>query len=331
MENPEKKIFKAAIVNTDELVKAQARDIADARMTESKEDRSGNFLARMGRRIWKHNLAQEWYRQREISRAKKDILESDNLYVGEKDFDPDTSSANASKEAMQAIVSRFTSEYDQEMLKKKSENRETSSKKILPMKVSRSLLNNMQEATCLLRHLKNIKNVSFLYMTKTMLLEKSMYADNLLEIANQVKGSVLQGTKLAELDFDIDLTRANAKESLSTQAHLSGFDKGMEKLQNSKVGKYIANEPIAMGITAGLWEVGRNIIHKTARGLGMGSLIGGTFVAGTLSAAKERARVIRERAQHQRESAKGMQFTGEKMKRREEMEKNKVTTLARQP
>ncbi len=37
---PEKKVYKAAIIDAQELADAQARDIADHRMTESKEDRS---------------------------------------------------------------------------------------------------------------------------------------------------------------------------------------------------------------------------------------------------------------------------------------------------
>lgn len=322
----EKKLFKAAIINTDELVKAGARDAGDARMTESKEDRSGSWIARIGKRIWKHNLAQEWYRQREISRARKEILESGNLYAGEKDSDPDVATDVASKEAMQAIIERFTSEYEDEMLKEE----ERDSKQVLEgqeiNEQVKDLIKQYAGSTMSAQSFDEEKKRILSRYDKQYASKKSMYADNLLTIANEVRESVAHGTKLAELDFDVEITLGDARESLSTEAAQTGFDKGVEKLQNSKVGKYIANEPVALGITAGLYEVGRNLLQKGARGLGMGTVVGGAVVSGAVSAAKERARVTRERAQHQRESAKGMGFKGENIKRREEMELNSYET-----
>ena len=70
----EKRIFKAALIDANRILESQARDVADARMTESKEGRSKNRISKFFTRMWKHNLAQEWYRQREISRTKKEIL-----------------------------------------------------------------------------------------------------------------------------------------------------------------------------------------------------------------------------------------------------------------
>jgi hypothetical protein len=326
---PERKIFKAAVINTSELVKSQSRDVGDARMTESKEDRSGNFLLRLKRRIWDHNLAQEWYRQREISRARKEILESGNLYAGEKDFDPDNGalSASASKEAMQAIIERFTSEYEDEMLKEgERESKEVIEGAEINNKL-KDLIKQYARSSMTKAAFDEQKKSILSHYDKKYKDPKSLYADNLFEIATEVRDAVAQGTKLAELDFEVELTLGNARESLSTEAHHSGFDKGVERLQNSKLGKYIANEPAALGIAAGLYEVGRNTLQKTVRSkaaqwatFGLASL-----ASGGISAMKENARVKRERAQHQRESAKGMRFE-EGSKRREQMDENSYDT-----
>ncbi len=320
----EKKLFKAAVINTDELVKAQARDIGDAKMTESKEDREANWFTRIGKRIWKHNLAQEWYRQREISRAKKNILESHDLYKGEKEFDPDknTPDGKASEEAMQAIVERFISEHEEDMLKKK----ELESKKSLEDEAINSNIKDLikQYAGSAMSpesFAEEKKRILSKY-DKNIASEKSMYADNLLSIANEVRDAVTHGTKLAELDFDIDVTLGTARESLSTEAHLNSFDSTIEKLQNTKIGKYIANEPAVLGILAGAYELGRNSVGKLVRSKGAqwATFGGAAILAGGISAAKERARFTRERAQHARETAKGMEFKEKDMKRRQEME-----------
>lgn len=329
----ENKILKAAVINTDELVKSQSRDVGDARMTESKEDRSANLLTRTLKRMWKHNLAQEWYRQREIGRARKEILETNNLYAGEKEFDPDQVSAkkasdDASKEAMQAIIDRFTSDYGDEVLKEE----EADSKQVIE---GQAINQKLKELIKLYADtemgdeaFKQEKNRILSVYDKKYADPKSMYADNLLTIAKEVQDVVRQGTKLAELDFEVELTLGDARESLSTHANQSDFDKKIEKLQGTKVGKWVANDAVALGITAGLYEVGRKTLQKTVRSKAAQLATFGlaSVAAGGISAARENTRIKRERLQHQRESAKGMQFNEKDMKRRQEMELNSYDT-----
>lgn len=329
---PDRKILKAAIVNTSELMHAQARDIGNARMTESKEDRSGNIIARTVKRIWKHNLAQEWYRQREVSRARKEILETNNLYAGEKEFDPDQTKASKasdseSKEAMQAIIDRFISEYDDEDVLRKGESRDVVEGEIINTNLKDLIkyyaANKMSEIA-----FKQEKERILSAYDKKYADPKSMYADNLLTIANEVRDAVNQGAKLAELDFEVELTLGDARESLHTEADQTEFDKGVEWMQSSKVGKWVANDAVALGITAGLYEVGRNALQKTVRSKAAQLATFGlaSIAAGSIGAVKENVRIKRERAQHQRESAKGMQFNEKDMKRRQEMELNSYDT-----
>ncbi len=324
----EKKVFKAAIINTDDLVNAEAHDAADARMTESEQDRSGNRIGRMFKRIWKHNLAQEWYRQREISRVKKEILETDNIYVGEKDSNPNEgSNAAASKEALQAIIERFTSEYEEEMLNEEEYDSKHTLDDTYVNTEMKALINRYAGSTMSEPAFEAAKDRILSSYDEKYASKKSMHTDNLLSIANQVKEAIVQGAKIEEFEYEVQITLGKARESLSTEAHQTSFDKVVEKMQNSKVGKYIANEPVALGIAAGLWDAGRSVIQKTARSkwsqwatFGLASVF-----SGGISAMKERARTARERAQHQREAAKGMEFKkGDK--RREEMNLNSYET-----
>src|SRR5665647_1565817 len=101
-QEPEKKKHRIIITSVD--IEQQARDIAEEKMLSSKADLKGfrGFFSKM----WKHNLAHEYYRQKEIAAARREIKQSGNLYAGEKGEKADH------ENAMNAIVERFKYEYD---------------------------------------------------------------------------------------------------------------------------------------------------------------------------------------------------------------------------
>ncbi|QQR49911.1 hypothetical protein IPF86_02360 [Candidatus Nomurabacteria bacterium] len=327
----EKKIYKAAVVNANKLLETQARDIGDANMTESSEERSGNWLKKHWNRIWKHNLAQEYYRQKKIAEARNEIIETGNLYAGEKGFGPDNvDTSKASEEAMQAIVNRFTSEYEKDTLREDELKSKKEKTEKIPAEVNEQIKNlirafaggSMDKAA-----FTEERNRILAPYDPEIAKKGSLYADNLFTIAEEVRSAVDHGTKLTEIDFDVEITLGTARDSLSTKANFNAFDKSVEYLQNSKVGKYIVNAPGAMLATAAVYgavlvageQAGRwgskfaNIFTFGAAGLAF---------SGGVAALKESARVTRERSQHMRERAKGMEFTEEDMKRRRNMEKN---------
>lgn len=320
-----KKVFKAGIVDVSKIAEAQARDVADSRMTETKEDRSKNWLVRTGKRIWKHNLAQEWYRQREIGRARKEISESGNLYGGE------SNDANIKdyEKAKLAIIERFTSEYEDEMLKQEEKD---SKKSVTDEKVKLAIKDLIKEFA----GDPTMSEVAFKEEQKRILHESDpeyvekgkLYADNLLDIAREIKNSVSHGEKLTEMDFDVEITLGKARESLNTEAKHNAFEKVVEKTQNSKLGKYLFNEPVAVSIAAGLYSAGNFLGMKMLRSkiVQWGTFGATALLAGGVSSVKEAARLNRERSQHMRESAKGMEFKEDDMKRRQEMEENKYET-----
>ncbi len=223
----EKKIFKAAVIDMAKLVEAQARDIGDHKMTESNEDRSKGWFKRTLTRIWKHNLAQEYYRQKEIAKARGEILQTRNLYAGEEGV-----LLEHSNKAMDAIIERFTSEYEAEMLKQEEKDSKLPENIELNSKIKELIKQyasdpSMTKEAFDEEQTKILQTVDKEYGTKG-----KMYADNLFDIATEVRDSITHGAKLEEMDFEVKMTVGRAEQSLNTEARKSTF----EKMQNSKIG-----------------------------------------------------------------------------------------------
>lgn len=325
-EEGKKKEFKAAVVNVDQLVESQARDIGDGKMTESKEDRSKNWLSRNWNRIWKHNLMKEHYHNEEIVKARKEIMESKNLYKGEENPNS-TSGTSAHKEAMDAIVTRFTSEYEKDVLREdelasKKEGNESVNNEIKEL-IKSYAGGHLKEAAFMAEKQRILKDYDPAYAD-----EKSLYADNLFDIAKEVKDAVDHGEKIEEMDFDVNLTLGRARESLNTEAKKTAFDRFLNhKWMNKKFSQTLAQSSavaIGFGIGYGITtKIFGGAAKKAAKWAGFGV---GLAVAGGIEAAKEGTRLNRERAQHMRESAKGMSFEDDAKKRREQMDKNRYET-----
>ena len=63
---------KIVIVEHAQAVETEARDTAEARMTASQKELKG--VKGFFKKIWKHNLFQEYYRQKEIASAREKIF-----------------------------------------------------------------------------------------------------------------------------------------------------------------------------------------------------------------------------------------------------------------
>lgn len=322
--NGEKKIFKAAVVDADQLVAGQARDIGDAKMSESKDQLGQNRIRKFARRIWQQNLMEGYYRNREIQKARKDIIENKNLYHGEAEIANQAQNTNLHKESMDAIVERFTSEYENEMLRQ--EERDSREKAGAPLNTAIKDLIKKYAAT------PTMDKAAFEEEKKRIIRthnpeyakEDSLYADNLFDIANEVKQAVAQGEKLDQMDFEVNLTFGKARESLNTEGKKTTLDK---LFGDNKFGKAIAQNAILSGAVAGAYSITKSLTmnygKRAAKWFGFGAgLAAGAVVEGV----KENARVNRERSQNMRENAKGMKFTDPDMERREEMAKNLYET-----
>ncbi len=322
--NGEKKIFKAAVVDADQLVAGQARDIGDAKMSESKDQLGQNRITKFARRIWQQNLMEGYYRNKEIQKARKDIIENKNLYHGEAEIANQAQNTNLHKEAMDAIVERFTSEYENEMLREEERDSRKNAGAALNTALKDLIKTYAATPTMDKAAFEEEKKRIIRTHNPEYAKEESLYADNLFDIANEVKQAVAQGEKLDQMDFEVNLTFGKARESLNTEGKKTTLDK---LFGDNKFGKAISQNAILSGAVAGAYSITKSLTmnygKRAAKWFGFGAgLAAGAVVEGV----KENARVNRERSQNMRENAKGMKFTDPDMERREEMAKNLYET-----
>jgi len=340
----EKLKAKVVAVNIDEIVEAEARKAADAYMTESarrlqaepstKKTKIGRVFESIGNnfnskdavkktitRVWKHTFFDEYYRQREVSRVREEIKNSDNIYVG-RGLD-----RTAHESAMQAISDRFISDYEGTL--SEGEEKKVIDGNDLKGKIARenikSLINEYAKGNIDDESFKNSK-IRILDELNTEEGEKrnkksfGSYADNLFEIAQNARLAVKHGAKMEELDYDLDFIVGKAKSSLKTEAHFNKVDKCIDKMKKSKVGRYIS--PAVLNTSIGIaYSLGILLTKKAA---GMTSavvpLLGSVIASSAIAGMNESQRLALERAQHGVEMAEGGEFE-EGSKRREQFEK----------
>lgn len=325
--NPAKK--RLVLVETGDALEQQARDMAEERMLEEKKDLKGvgGFL----KKIWKHNLAREFYRQKQISLARQRILESGSLYADED------SDAKAHDDAMRAVVERFGSELKDEDVIHAGETRE-----ILKGDGSSDNSEINDKIKDLIVEYVNDKSGSFsdevFEEEKRRLLadfqgsdEKNVRvrtADNFLSIAKELKEKYKHDMSLDDLDKEVDLVIGKARLGVRTEAQYNNFDKVTEHIRNSFVGRFVDETTIASAVA-----IAGSVINRVAQGAARSKFIAwGTFglsaVLGSgFAAMRESHKVEDERRDHARSMAKGGRQIDADSKRRIEMEKIRYETV----
>jgi len=317
---------RVAIVDTSEALEEQARDMAEESLTASKEDLKG--IKGVFSKIWKHNLAREYYRQKEIAKAKNEISESGNLLVGEG------AEQVVHDEAMNAVVDRFVQEYEEAIHTEAGEERnvvgnESAEDQHISISV-RALIREYASG--------RIDEDNFNEERKRIIadatgltddeLEKAVsHTDNLFEIAKQAKTAVEHGASLDDIDQEIEIVVGKAKLGVRTESHYNTVDRISSKLQKTKVGQYFNETTIACGVAIA-YSLTVGISQKLARSkaLAWGTFGASALVGGVIAGTRESVKVEDERRQHSRERAKGKEMTPE-MKRRMEIEKTIYKTV----
>lgn len=301
---------KAAIVDASHLAEMEARDAADAHMTESKGK------AGFWKKLWKHTFFDEYYRQKELNKVRNEILKSDNIYSAiEKD-------KAAHDNAMGAIATRFASEYDEAINKTAGESKDKLKASDNKAKTDlKNLIISYAQGNTSEEIFKSTKDRIFHDIKDDSLKGATTYADNLFEIAKNAKLAIEHGAKLEELDFDLEnITVGKAKSSIKTEARNNWVDKAVDKAKHTKIGKFV--NPATLATSLGLvYSVGAFMGKKLLRNKFSHAItFGGTAIAsGLLMAANESQRLSLERRQHGREMAKGAVIEGD-TKRRKSME-----------
>lgn len=328
--SPENKKRKIVIAEID--ISQQARDVAEENMAESKESLKG--IKGLVKRIWKHNLAHEYYRQKEIAAIKKEIKETGNLYAGEEGGIEDH------EDAMRAIVERFQAEFEDELLRGGEE------KKVLEDALANEKsLKDKIRALVLDYATDKVTKEDFIILKNDLFKEEigsirggkdqaiagkgEMYADNLLEIADQVKQDIAHNRGLDGLDLDFEVTVGRAKTGVDTEANYSTVDRVIEKIRSGALKSLVNETALASAVAIAHAATVKFTLSASQRaakltgplGLGLSALVGGT-AAGF----RENKRIKEERAQHAREMAKGGKRIETGSARREEMEKYRQET-----
>lgn len=314
--------LKIAIVETAGALEAQARDMAEERLTASKEELKG--IKGIFAKIWKHNLAREYYRQCEIAKSKAEILRSKNLYVGEGGLQEEVHA-----EAMNTVINRFLEDYEEAVHTEAGEERiKIGTEKAEDQKLQEDIRKLVKEYAS--GKIKDEESFNaergriLIYTTgldKEELASAVRHTDNIFEVARQAKKAVELGASLDEIDKGIEIVVGKAKMGVRTEANMNTVDRIVSKMQSSKVGRFVNETTIATGVAVAYCAtVGISQRLASSRAFAWGTFGASALVGGAIAGMRESVRVEDERKQHARERAKGKEFAPD-ADRRSEMEK----------
>lgn len=311
-----------ALVLVDQSQDAQdfSRDQADVRLTN--ELHEGGRFRRFVKGIWKGNIAKDYYRQKYIQEARSEI-EANQDILTHHDV-----TAEQRGRAMTATIQRFQSEYDESIHTAAGERRAelgtdsdiANGLKNLIRQYAEGNLGDealLEERTRVIEAYREANGDELLGPGKVRI-------DNILTIAQSVKGAVEHGESLDRVMNSMKVIAGEARSGVRTEARYSKVDRVIEKLNRSKIGSLVGPEIIAASVTtaASLLRLGS---HKVVGALAMTVAPG--ISAGLFAGLRENKRVKDERTQHAREMAMGNQFE-EGAKRREQIEETRYLTAS---
>ncbi|MCR4312042.1 MAG: hypothetical protein NUV56_02030, partial [Candidatus Uhrbacteria bacterium] len=291
---------------SDEL-DARARDAIEANMTREKEQLRGftGWLAK----TFKHNYAREVYIQHGIRKARETILR-DGLYAAEG------GTRAAHDNAVGATVDRILVEYEgfihEEAGEKKEKfgrgENETAEEKAIKARLVAIVKAYAMDPSMPREDFEAAKKRIFHDAARLKGVEGAgkMYADNVAEIAERLREHAAHAGGLENVDLDLDFTIARAKLGARTERERNGYDRaiaGLNLLTGGGLSAVFANE-LAVA-TASVWAIGtflgqRGISSTLAS---WGTFGAGAGIAGLVAGFRERFRMHRDRALHERERA----------------------------
>ncbi|MBP9738431.1 hypothetical protein KBD20_01955 [Candidatus Saccharibacteria bacterium] len=330
MLNPE--ALTVAIIDQSDDVREFARDAADARLTSELNSEAGRFR-RMVRNVWKGNVAREYYRQKYISEAEDSIITEDTLYANREDVGDD-----ARARARSATIMKFVGDYEEAIHESAGEKRKdvsaaeaagedgadlvTSATKGLLRDYAEGRLDDaslVEERTRLLAGLRRTSGDDHLFG------EGVMVADNILEIAQNVRAAIEHGESIDRVMEQIKVVSGESRSGARTEAQYNRVDKIIAKINGSKVGSLLNEATIitAVSVAASLARVGSTkAINAAGKTLVPGA--GAALIAGV----RESKHVKDERRQHAREMATGQEYDRGNAKRRDEMQDTLYETVS---
>lgn len=261
IQKKDKKIFKAVLVDTTDVMKEKAIDTGDTKMTieppKNPEDLKGfkkffkqEFWSQTGKLLWRHGMARDYFRNTEIGKASKEILKTGNLFVGEgKD-------KATSDKFVSDIIEQFSAESDQMVHKlageeklKNTEIPEGKEAKESIKKIIKEYAKGNISIDAFESQEKRIFSDLKSKVEGKKIKEHTMHASNLIEVAEQLKVAMAHKEFLENEDFDIDLIYGKSKAGLRTEEQFNKAEEVINKLLHTKVGQFTNDTSIVLALS----------------------------------------------------------------------------------
>ncbi len=286
----------------------RAHELAEKRLTT--ELNEGGKFKRFLKSIWQGNIARDQYIAKYAAQYRQSIDQAGSI-----NLDDDNSGFEK-----QALIDRFSSEYDETVHAEAGERRAelasdsefaTRTKDLLRQYANGELDDEslIEERGRLLKELADAGN-------DELLGEGKLRIDNLVQIAQAVKGSFEHGKSLDRMLDAMRFINGEAKSGARTEVHYNRVEKVAQRLSSGRLGALMSPEAVitAVGVTTTLLHLGsRSATNAALKTIAPG--LSGAIWAG----ACEGRRTKEERAQNARERAYGGKI-GESDKRRLEMD-----------
>jgi len=312
----ELKKFTATLVDTTDLMKKQAIDVGNEKMTiepESEElAKAGKwerltkkeFWSRLGQKAWKYGVARDFYRNKEIYKASTEILKEQNVFIGEG------RDKAANDKVMIDILDQFSSGYDdtihtqagEKKVVLSSENKEEKAKK----DEIKKLVNDYATGKISQAYFKGQEN-GIIHDLKGKVDEEkikgnTMYASNLFGIAEQLKLAKKNGEFLEGEDFEIDVIYGRSKASVRTEANYTKTEKIVKKILHTEVGQFVNESSLSIALSCASSLIARSAASLPGKIL---PIIGSAAISSWFANVRAKTEEEEKRKLHFRQIAKG--------------------------
>ncbi len=287
---------RVGVIDISSAIEQRAREIAESKLTESKQESAGvsGFL----RKLWRHNLLRDYYRQVEISKARQRILSRGEFYSSDPEVERRAQQAGA-----EAILERFLREeplLHPEAGERVHESKDTEAENLVKTQITNLVREyasgRINEAEFDKRKIAYIASARRL--DPKVLDRGDFHVENLVQIAREVREIVEAGIAIENIDIDLEVTLGRARMGARTETEFNRVDRVMEMVSRSPL----------------------KIFQKSiSRALGLMSSAG-SFFSGGFVGAHEKERIANERKLHERQRAVGLTFNPATDRRRQELE-----------
>lgn len=320
-------VFTAAFVDRTKAAYVNARDAAEAKRRD--ELNQGGRMRRFIRNLWKgeNAIAGAYIFEKYKKLMLDQIVDTQDVLVHESD------DIAARHQAEQALIDRYTSDYDDEAMlhksagEKRKELDDTSEfGRGLKELIRRYASGEIADADALNEEKKRLVAELRERGDPDLLGEGLVMTDDFLSLAQNVKAAVEHGHSLERVLEQMKLYTGVAAEGVRSEAHLTRVDKVVERLRESRLTTTVSPTTISMAAAIGLG------ITRAGRGsllTALGVTVAPGVLGGGFAALRENQRVKVERALHSREMAQGKEYTAGDT-RREEMEAARYDTVSAQ-